>query len=46
MRQIQSDYPLITGGHDVVFKVRVMVLATVLGPLLPPPLGLWSRVPD
>ena len=43
MRQIQTDYSLIVGGHDVIFKVLVKVLPTDLGPLLlPPPLQLWS----
>ena len=44
MRQIQTDYSLITGGHDVIFKVLVKALPL----LLPPPLQLWSlsRVPD
>ena len=48
MRQIQSDYPLITGGHDVIFEVGVMllVLASDLHHLLPLHLGLWSRVSD
>ena len=47
MRQIQSDYPLIAGGHHVIFKVGVMALPTWdLGPLLSPPLGLGWRVPD
>ena len=55
MRQIQTDYSLITGGHNVIFKVGMMalmglrvlrVLHTELCHLLPLPLCLRSRVPD
>ena len=50
MGQIQSDYPLITGGHNVIFEVGVMLLVLLLASDLshrvPLPLELWWRVPD
>ena len=50
MRQIQSDYPLITGGHNVIFEVGVMrlllLLASHLSHRVPLHLELCWRVPD